>query len=277
MENIPLPTKIEFEEDKSQANTCVITIEPCYPGYGVTWGNTLRRLLLSSLPGAAVTAVKIKGVKHEFSVVPYVKEDALEIILNLKRLCLKVFSDKPVELKLKVKGEKKVKAADIEPNSQVEIANPELAIATLTDKKAELEMKIWADCGRGYVPVEEKERRDIEVGTIVIDSLYSPVLNVGLAIDNVRVEKRTDYDRLKITIKTDGTISPKQAFVKAAGMLTEQFAFLLASFEKEVVEKKKEKVTKKKVAKAKKAVKPKKKTKAKVKKAKKKKSLTQKA
>lgn len=254
MENIPLPTKIEFQKDKGQANTGIVTIEPCYPGYGVTWGNALRRVLLSSLPGGAVTAVKIKGVKHEFSVIPNVKEDVLQVVLNLKKLCLKVFSDKPIELKLKAKGEGKIKAKDIQPDAQVKILNPELEIATLTSKKAELEMKIWAESDRGYIPVEEKQSANFEVNTIVMDSLYNPVVNVGLNIENVRVGRRTDYDRLKITIKTDGTISPEEAFTRATEMLTEQMAFLSADFRKEAVKEKKAPAKKK----AKKKAKPKK-------------------
>jgi len=229
-----LPTKIEYEVDKENKNKGKIIIEPASPGYGTTWGNTLRRVMLSSLEGAAVDAVKIKGVKYEYSTVPYVKEDVLDIILNLKLLRLKILSEKeePVKLSLKASGEKGVYARDITKDARVEIVNPYLLIATLTNKKARLEMDIWAKKGYGWVPSEEKSREGIEIGTMVLDSTFSPVLNVAVNIENVRVGKRTDYDRLILTIETDGTISPKEAFVSSARLLADQFKFLKDSAEK---------------------------------------------
>lgn len=237
MENIFLPTKVEYQPDPENKNKGSIIIEPCYPGYGTTWGNALRRVLLSSLPGAAVTAVKIKGAKHEFSTLPYIKEDVLEIILNLKRLRLKILSEGKELIRLptiKIEGEKKVKGADFQVSSEIEIANPDLEIATLTNKKAKLEIDVWVSKGRGYVPSEEKSREEFDVGSIIMDSLFSPIVKVGINIENIRVGKRTDYDRLCLTIETDGTITPWQAFIEAAKMLADQFGFLKETMEKEV-------------------------------------------
>lgn len=225
IKNIPLPQKIDFKEiDKNKAE---ITIEPCFPGYGVTLGNALRRVLLSSLEGASVTAFKIKGVQHEFSTIPFVKEDLVEIILNLKKLRLKLFSDEPLKLELSAKGEKKVTAADISPNSQIEIINKNLGLATLTDKKANLDMEIFVNKGRGYVTVEAREKEKLEIGTIAIDTLYSPVVNVGFEIDNVRVGQITDYEKIIINLETDGSISPKDAFQEATKILVNQFSQIL--------------------------------------------------
>ncbi|MCD6442236.1 DNA-directed RNA polymerase subunit alpha, partial [bacterium] len=200
----------------------------CYPGYGITWGNALRRVLLTSLSGAAVVSVKIKGIKHEFSSIPYVYQDVLDIILNLKSLRLKIFSenDDPIKLRLKAVGKKKVYASDIEKSANVEITNPDLLIADLTDKKAKLEMEIWVAKGYGWVPSEAKTREDLDIGTIVVDSIFTPILQVSINIENVRVGGRTDYDRLILGIETDGTISPLGAGLKAMQLLNEQFSYL---------------------------------------------------
>lgn len=261
MEQITLPKKIDYQPDSENKNKGQIIIEPCYPGYGITWGNALRRVLLSSLPGAAVTAVKIKGVRHEFSTIHHIKEDVLQIVLNLKLLRLKIFSvsdekDEPIKLKLSAKGEKKVTAADIEKSANVEIVNPDLHIATLTDKKAELEAEIIVCKGYGYVPSEEKDRTGLDLGTIVIDSIFSPIVKVGYRVENVRVGKRTDFDKLTLDIETDGTITPWNAFVQAASLLTDQFKFLTETMKNKAKElekemavkepKKKKKTTKKK-------------------------------
>ena len=236
MENILLPSKIEFQPDKENKNRAILTVEPCYPGYGVTLGNALRRVLLSSLPGAAVTAVKIKDALHEFSTIPGVKEDVLDIVLNLKQLRLKIFSDEPVVLSLEVKGEKKVKAEDFTKNSLAEIANPDLEIATLTDKKAKFEMQVWAEKGIGYVSVEERRDKNLEVGVILVDSIFSPIKNVGFQVENVRVGERTDYDKLILNIETDGTFTPKQAVSEATKILIEQFGLFVEPEESKVSE-----------------------------------------
>ena len=225
MENILLPTTMRFEKGE-HPNQGLLTVEPCYWGYGTTLGNALRRVLLSSLSGAAVTAVKIQGVKHEYQSIDNVKEDALEIILNLKTLRLKVFSDEPVKLRLQAKGKKTVKAEDIEPNADVEIVNPNLKIATLTDDKASLDMEITVGRGRGYVPTEERKTDELDLGTIAIDALYSPVRNVGYNVEETRVGDITNYDKLVMTIETDGTITAEDAVKESAKILINYFSLL---------------------------------------------------
>ncbi len=222
MENIQLPKKVSFEDLGNHKYRVVM--EPLYPGYGVTLGNSLRRVLLSSLPGAAVVAVKIKGVDHEFSTVPNVKEDVIEIILNLKQVRLKVHSDQPVKLELKVKGEKAVTAGDFKKNSDVEIINSDLHLATLDSKSAELDMEIIVQKGRGYVPVEQRENEKLEIGMIAVDAIYTPVRRVNYDINNVRVGQITNYDELILTLETDGTISGEDAIDQAATILLNHFA-----------------------------------------------------
>lgn len=225
MENIPLPSKIEIQPEKTK-NEATISIQPCHPGYGITLGNALRRVMLSSLPGGAVTAFKIKGASHEFSTIPHVKEDLVEIALNLKQLRLKVFSEEPIRLELKVKGEKKVTAKDIKTNSDVEVVNPELLIATLTEKDAELEMEIIVSQGRGYVPTEANEKEDIEVDMIAIDAIFTPIKNVGINIENVRVGQMTNYENLILSIETDGSITPQEALAQASQVLIDHLDFI---------------------------------------------------
>ncbi len=226
-QNIPLPNKIYFAREEKLKS--VIVIEPLYPGYGMTIGNALRRVLLSSLPGAAVTAVKIKGVDHEFSTVPNVKEDVVDIILNLKQLRLSVDAEEPVKLELKVKGEKVVKASDIKPDSRVKIINPELVIATLDNKNAEFSMEIIAQQGRGYVPVEMREAEKLEIGMIAVDAIYTPMRNVNFEVENVRVGQITNFDKLTITMETDGTITGREALDIASQILVDHFALLKTS------------------------------------------------
>lgn len=226
MENILLPSKISFEkgEKPHQAN---LVMEPCFQGYGTTVGNALRRVLLSSLPGAAVTAFKVKGAPHEFTSIDGVKEDVLELSLNLKQLRMKVFSDEPVRLTLKAKGLTEVTGADIEKNALVEIVNPEMVIATLTSKDASLEMDIIVGRGRGYSAVEDRDTKvKGEIGMIQIDALYSPLKNVGYSVENARVGDITNYDKLVMTIDTDGSISPEEAVREASKILIDYFSLL---------------------------------------------------
>lgn len=225
MENISLPSKIEFTPGEN-ANESIASIQPCFPGYGTTMGNSLRRVLLSSLPGTAVTAFKIHGVSHEFTTVDNVKEDVIEIVLNLKQLRLKSHSAEPVRLTLKASGEKKVTAKDIAKNADVEIANPELVICTLTAKTAEIEMDIVVDNGRGYVPSEQKDKEGLETDMILIDSIYTPVKNVGIKVDHVRVGQMTNYENLLLTIETDGSLSPESALAQANAILVDHFNFI---------------------------------------------------
>jgi DNA-directed RNA polymerase subunit alpha len=225
MESILLPSKIRFSKGE-RPNEGVLTVEPCTQGYGTTIGNALRRVLLSSLPGAAVTAVKIKGVEHEFSTIPHVKEDALEIILNLKTLRIKLFSEEPVKISLSVKGEKVVTAADFSKNADVEIVNTDLVIATLTDKAASFELEITIGPGRGYKTTEERIKEKLELGTIAIDALYSPVLNVSYKVVATRVGERTDYDKLILNVETDGSLDAIDACKQAVDILLDHFQLL---------------------------------------------------
>jgi DNA-directed RNA polymerase subunit alpha len=231
MKNIPLPNKINYTKT-DENNEGMLTIEPCYPGYGVMIGSALRRVLLSSLLGGAVTAVKIKGVSHEFSTVPNVAEDVVEIILNLKKLKLKVDSEEVLVLKLKAKGKKEVTGADIAKHNDVEVSNPELVIATLTDKNAEIEMDIYVTQGRGYVTTEEKDNKGLGVGVISIDSIFTPVRNVSVEVQNVRVGEMTNYDKLTMKIVTDGSISPEEAVKKSSVILIEHFSLLTGESDK---------------------------------------------
>ncbi|MBI5306490.1 DNA-directed RNA polymerase subunit alpha [Candidatus Wolfebacteria bacterium] len=197
----------------------VFEIEGLYSGYGLTLGNALRRALLSSLPGAAITQFKIKGVKHEFSTIPGVKEDVIEIILNLKKVRFKFYADEPQTLLLKVKGEKKVNAGDIESSAQVEVVNSESPIMTLTSKNAEVEMELIVEKGLGYASAESRKANKLPVGVIAIDAFFTPIVSVNFNIENMRVGDRTDYNRIKFSVITDGSIAPSKAFHKAANVL----------------------------------------------------------
>ena len=232
---IALPKNITFHPG-DKPNQKVATIEPLYPGYGTTVGNALRRVLLSSLPGTAVVGVKIKGADHEFMALPNIAEDVLEIALNLKQLAFKLHSDEVVKLELEVRGEKEVTAADIKTNADVEIVNKDLVIAHITDPAGSLTMEIFVAKGLGYETIENREMANKEIGYIDIDSIFSPLRAVGLTIENTRVGKMTNWDKLSINITTDGTIEPEQAFTDAVSILLEQFTALLGEADAEAVE-----------------------------------------
>ncbi len=219
--DIQLP---ELKPVKVEGNKATFAIEPLYSGYGMTLGNSLRRVILSSLSGAAVTAVKIDNVAHEFSTLKGVKEDVVEIILNLKRLRFKVYSDEPQFLILTKTGKGPVTAADIKTTSDVEVVNPELLIATIDDAKTKVGMEIRVEKGRGYVPVEGREDEKLEVGMIATDALYSPIQRVRFNVENTRVGQVTDLDRLVMEIETDGTITPEDAISQAAEILVSHFS-----------------------------------------------------
>jgi len=225
MELLPLPQHVT--SDQVSGNRARIIIEPCYPGYGTTLGNALRRVLLSSLPGAAVTAVKISGVDHEFSTIPGVKEDVVDLLLNIKQLRLKVHSAEPVKFKLKVTGEMEVTAGEITGNSDVEVKNPELHLATLTDKKANLEIEFTAQQGRGYVTVESRDKERLDIGTIAVDAIYTPVRRVGYTVENVRVGQMTNYDKLTLDVETDGSLAPLEAVKQSARILIDHFSVVV--------------------------------------------------
>lgn len=227
MEAISLPNQAKTE--LIGENKYLVSLEPLYPGYGVTIGNALRRVLLSSMPGAAVTAVKIRFVDHEFSTVPNVTEDVVQIILNLKQLRIKSYSAEPVKLSLKAKGERKVTAGDITGNDQVEVINKDLHIATLDNKNAEFDMELTVEQGRGYVPVEAREVEHREVGVLAVDAIFTPVRSVFFDVSNVRVGQMTNYDKLTLTIETDGTLTGGEAVDISAHILVDHFTMLFSS------------------------------------------------
>lgn len=228
MERIPLPTKIEYQPGV-KPNETIVTIEPLFPGYGNTIGNALRRVLLSSLVGGAAVAVKIKGVLHEFSTISYVKEDVVDIILNIKKLRFKVHTDEMVRLVLRAKGEKEVTGSDIESNSDVEVSNPDAYVCSLTNKNAQIEIELFIRRGRGYLPTETREKEKLEIGMIAIDGLFTPMRNVGFQIENVRVGQMTNYDKVLMTIETDGSITGQEAVEEASRILVDHFTVLHAS------------------------------------------------
>ncbi len=226
MQNILLPSKMTFSDGEKE-NEQVLVIEPLHHGYGTTIGNALRRVMLASLKGAAVVSVKIKGAQHEFSTVDGVKEDVLDVILNLKGLRMKVHSEDVVALRLEVTGrEGVVTAADIAANADVEIANPDLVIATLTDKKATLAMDILVSQGRGFVPTEERDDEQRDIGMIAIDSMFSPVISVGLKVENTRVGEITNYDKVIMNILTDGTMEVKDAVLESTKIIQNHFNWI---------------------------------------------------
>lgn len=218
---IIMPKRLVADPDALTYNYGRFIAEPLLRGFGITLGNSLRRVLLSSIKGASITAVKIDGVLHEFSTIPYVVEDVVQIVLNLKEIRFRMFDDGPVVLYLNAIGAGEVTAADIEPNSKVEIMNPDQHIATL-DKNGELKMEIFVDTGRGYVPVDDNENIKQAPGIILVDSIYSPVRKVNFRVENTMMaEHSANYDRLIIEVWTDGSISAKDALSEAAQILSD--------------------------------------------------------
>lgn len=235
MISLPLPPKI-IQKKKNQA---VFEIEALYPGYGVTIGNSLRRVLLSSLGGASITQVKIKGASHEFSTLPGVLEDTIMILLNLKKLRFKIFEGENQKVELKVKGEKEVTGSDFETSSQIKLVNPEVHIATLTEKKAELEIELLIEKGIGYEPKEQRKTgKKSEIGAIATDAIFTPIKNVNFQVENMRVGDRTDFDKLSLEIETDGTITPEEAFFEACELLIKHFNIIFEGKAEKPAEKK---------------------------------------
>ncbi len=217
MEELLLPNSITYT-DGDKANTGEVVVTPCYHGYGTTLGNMYRRVLLSSLPGAAATAVKIKGVSHEFDGIDSVKEDVVQVMLNLKKLRVRVHAEGEVKLSLKKKGAGAVTAADFEATSDVDVVNPDLHIAEITGSD-EFEMEVIVKRGRGFVTVEEREEENLELGMIGLDAVFSPVVDMGYSVDNTRVGDVTNYEKLTMKIETDGTITPKEAVDQSTQIL----------------------------------------------------------
>jgi len=246
---IPLPQPIKIiKKDKNKA---LFEITGLYPGYGTTIGNSLRRVLLSSLSGFAITEVKIKGAPHEFSTVPGILEDTIMILLNLKNLRFKIYDGDLQKIQLKVKGEKDVKGSDFDLSTQIKLINPETHIATITDKKTELEIEIQVEKGIGYEPKDNRKTKRTEIGTISLDAIYTPIRNVNLEVENMRVGERTDFDKLNLEIETDGTITPEEAFFEACDILMKYFNII--SEGKDLSETKEKEEVKTKVKKTKKS------------------------
>lgn len=218
--NVALPSKPRVIKEEGFSG--VFEIDGLYPGYGHTLGNSLRRIILSSLPGAAITQVKVNGVQHEFSTIEGVKEDVVTILLNLKRVRLQMHSEAPMVLTLKVSNPKKVTAADIEAPSQVTILNPEQHIAEITAKGVGLDMEITVERGLGYVPREVHQKDKVDIGTIALDAVFTPIRRVNYEVENMRVGDRTDYNRLRISIETDGTLTAREALENSIEVMIHQ-------------------------------------------------------
>ena len=214
--------QIECNETPGDDTYGKYVIEPLERGYGTTLGNSLRRVLLSSLPGTAVTSIRISGIQHEFSTIPGVKEDVTEIVLNIKRIIARLHSDEPKTVYIEASGEGEVTAGDIKADGEVEILNPELHIATL-GPDASLSMELTLDHGRGYVPADKNKNPQQIIGTIPVDSIYTPVLKVNYAVENTRVGNQTDFDKLTLEVWTDRTISPRDAVSLGAKILVDHF------------------------------------------------------
>jgi DNA-directed RNA polymerase subunit alpha len=218
---IQLPEAVKVTT--KDGDRAVFEIGPLMPGYGATVANPLRRVLLSSLEGAAITSIKIKGVDHEFGAIAGIQEDIIEIILNLKKIRVRSFSNEPVIMKLNAKGEGEVTAEQIEAPSDIEIVTLDRHICTLTDKKAVLEMELTVEKGRGYQSVEERQKDKLPIGVMAIDAVYSPVQSVNFSVDDVRVGQRIDFNRVTMEVVTDGTMEPEQALHDAAVILKDHF------------------------------------------------------
>jgi len=229
--DIVIPSKPKVVREDAMSG--VYEIDGLYPGYGHTLGNSLRRIVLSSLPGAAVTRVKIAGVDHEFSAVNGVKEDVITILLNLKRLRIRIATDEPVTLSLKASGIATITAKDIEAPGQAEILNPDLHIATLSDKSSSLEIEMTVEKGLGYVPKESLQKERVEIGTITLDAAFTPIRKANYEVENMRVGDRTDFNRLRLSIETDGTITPREALERSIILMIEQLKAVVGFVEKE--------------------------------------------
>jgi len=231
--NIVLPSKPKIILEKGFIGS--YEVDGLYPGYGHTLGNSLRRIMLSSLPGVAVTHVKIDGVDHEFTTMSGVKEDVITILLNLKRLRIKMTSDESQTISIKVKGVKNITAGDIEVPGQVEILNPELHIASVTDKDTEFNADITISRGLGYVSKDVHQKERVDIGTIALDATFTPIRKVNYEVDNMRLGDRTDFNRLKITIETDGTITPHEALEQSIATMINQLKAIVGFKEEEII------------------------------------------
>ncbi len=212
--------------DEHSTTSATFLVEPLHMGYGNTLGNSLRRVLLSSVRGGAIVAFRIDGVSHEFTTVPGIKEDVVDIMLNLKGVRLRVHTDEPVELRLEKKGAGNVTAGDIKTTADVEVVNPEHVIATVDDPKTSVVMDLVVEAGRGYRTIEDSSVERLHSDMIALDAVFSPVLRVRFKVDGTRVGQETNLDKLALTIDTDGTITPQEAFEEAAAILVSQYTAL---------------------------------------------------
>ncbi len=224
---IQLPNEVKIV--KTDGNSSIFEISPLYPGYGVTIGNVLRRVLISSIEGAAITSVKIKNVDHEFSAIPGILEDVIQIIINLKKIRFDLQSEGPVNLSIYSKGKGAVTAQDIKTNSEVKVVNKDQHIATIADAKTEFEMEIRVEKGVGYVPVELRHKEKLNVGEIAIDGIFTPIRNVNFTVENIRIGQRTDFNKILLTIETDGSMTPEDALKRANTILLEHVNVFLGN------------------------------------------------
>ncbi len=223
--NVALPSKPRVVKDEEFSG--IFEIDGLYPGYGHTLGNSLRRIILSSLPGAAITEVKIDGVAHEFSTIEGVREDVVTILLNLKRIRLGMHGDGPLTVSLKANGPKVITAGDLTVPSQITILNPDQKIAEITDKSAKLNMEITVEHGLGYVPRDIHKKEKVDIGTMALDAVFTPIRRVNYEVENMRVGDRTDYNRLRVFIETDGTLTPREALEESIEIMVHQLKAII--------------------------------------------------
>ena len=235
--NITLPSKPRVVSEEEFRG--IYEVDGLYPGYGHTLGNSLRRIILSSLPGAAITQVKIDGVKHEFDTIAGVKEDVITLLLNIKRVRILSHSDEPITISISKSGAGVITAADIECPSQVEILNPDQEICEVTAKSTKIEIEMTVEQGLGYVPREVHQKEKVDIGTIALDAVFTPIRRANYEVENMRVGDRTDYNRLRMVVETDGTLSPREAFENAIEIMIHQMKAIIG-FQEQVEEKKTE-------------------------------------
>ena len=229
--DIVLPSQPKVIKEESFEG--IYEIEGLYPGYGHTLGNSLRRIILSSLPGAAIVSVKIDGADHEFTAIDGVREDVINILLNLKKIRIKMDTEEPQTMYLKARGDKEVKAGDIEVPGQIEILNPDLIIAHTTNKNASLNIEMRVQRGLGYIPKETIEKDRVDIGAISLDAIFSPLRRVNYEVDDMRVGERTNFNRLRMFIETDGTMTPREVFEKSIGIMIKQLKAIVGFQEEE--------------------------------------------
>ncbi len=232
--NVTLPSKPRIVSEEGSHG--IFEIDGLFPGYGHTLGNSLRRIILSSLPGAAITLVKIEGVEHEFSTISGVREDVITILLNLKRIRIASYSDEPLKVSLKKNTAGIVTASDIDTPSQLEILNPEQPICEITNPNTNLNIELTIERGMGYVPREAHQTEKVEVGTIALDAVFTPIRRANYEVENMRVGDRTDFNRLRISIETDGTLTPKLALEQSIEIMIHQLKAIVGFQDKDTLQ-----------------------------------------